>query len=60
MNPKNLLLLLLFFLLFSCGAGPKYPFQNTKLDFESRAEDLVSRMTVEEKVGQMTHSATGV
>jgi len=46
-------------LLFSCdGNGPDY--QNSKLDFETRAADLVSRMTLEEKVSQLTHYADAV
>ncbi len=40
----NSTLLFTFFLLFlSCGTEHKSPYQNTKLDFESRAEDLVSQ-----------------
>ncbi|MGL4737571.1 MAG: glycoside hydrolase family 3 N-terminal domain-containing protein [Cellulosilyticaceae bacterium] len=31
----------------------KYPFQNEKLDIEERIQDLVSRMTLEEKVRQL-------
>ena len=44
-------------LLVSCGRTGKHPYQNTKLDFESRVDDLVSRMTLEEKVSQLTHYA---
>ncbi len=47
-------------LLFSCETAPRYPFRNTELGFEDRAEDLVSRMTLEEKVGQLTYDAAGV
>ncbi|MCK4749451.1 MAG: hypothetical protein KAT15_20495, partial [Bacteroidales bacterium] len=60
MNLKNAFALFLFTLLLSCGNEYKYPYQNTKLDFETRAEDLVSRMTLEEKVGQLTHYASAV
>ncbi len=60
MNLKNLFSLSLFLLLFSCENGSRYPYLNTGLDFETRAEDLVSRMTLEEKVGQLTHYANAV
>jgi beta-glucosidase len=46
-------------LLFSCETS-RYPYQNTNLDFETRAADLVSRMSLEEKVGQLTHYADAV
>lgn len=49
----------LLLLLLSCNQS-RYPYQNTKLDFESRARDLVSRMSLEEKVGQLTHHADAV
>jgi beta-glucosidase len=32
----------------------QYPFQNTSLSFEQRVNDLVSRLTLEEKVAQMS------
>ena len=53
MKMKNLIVLSLFTVLFSCADGYRHPYQDTKLDFDSRATDLVSRMTLEEKVGQM-------
>ena len=35
-------------------------YKNESLSFEERAKDLVSRMTLEEKIGQMQHSAPAV
>jgi len=59
MNFKQVLPVLLV-ILSACGNGPGYPYQNTRLDFETRAEDLVSRMTLEEKVSQVSHYAEPV
>ena len=36
------------------------PYQNTKLSFEERAADLVSRMTLEEKISQMQYQAPAI
>jgi len=36
------------------------PFWNTNLSFEQRAEDIVSRLTLEEKVGQMLNHAPAI
>jgi len=37
-----------------------YPFQDSSLDFEDRAEDLVSRLTLEEKAGLMVHNSKAI
>jgi beta-glucosidase len=59
MKLKTLTFSCLLPLLFSCeGYRPSY--QNIKLDFETRARDLVSRMSLEEKVSQLTHYADAV
>ncbi|MEN8227747.1 MAG: glycoside hydrolase family 3 C-terminal domain-containing protein [Bacteroidota bacterium] len=57
---KNIVALSLCTLLLSCENSTRFPYQNTKLDFESRVDDLVSRMTLEEKVSQLTHYADEV
>ena len=40
--------------LSNCFAQTQYPFQNLSLSFEQRVNDLVSRLTLEEKVAQMS------
>lgn len=37
----------------SALAAPKYPYQDANLPVEQRVEDLISRMTLEEKAGQI-------
>lgn len=37
-----------------------YPYMDTSLSFEERAKDLVSRMTLEEKVSQMQNDAPAI
>mgnify|MGYP003583367845 FL=1 len=37
-----------------------YPFQNSALSFQERAKDVVSRLTLEEKVAQMLNSAPAI
>ena len=44
----------------SCNRSVEYPFQNPDLDFESRVDDLVSRMTLEDKVSQLSYDADAV
>jgi beta-glucosidase len=41
-------------------AAPRFPFQNPSLPIEQRVDDLVSRLTLEEKVLQMQHTAPAI
>jgi len=54
--------ILMLSLLFAINvqAQTKFPFQDVSLSFEQRVNDLVSRMTLEEKVGQMLNSAPAI
>ncbi len=61
LNKKNVMLIAAFFFNVSfCFAQNKFPFQNTSLSFEQRVNDLVSRLTLEEKVAQMLNSAPAI
>jgi beta-glucosidase len=52
---------LIFVLLDSCSVDEKtYPFLNTELSIEQRVDDLVSRMTLEEKISQMVNDAPAI
>jgi beta-glucosidase len=44
----------------SLAQARQYPFENYKLPFEQRVNDLVSRLTLEEKVFQMLNSAPAI
>ncbi len=56
----QLFIFITFLLSFSCSQSVRYPYQDTGLDFETRAADLVGRMTLQEKVSQLTHYADSV
>lgn len=63
---KNLtkynLLLVITFMSVQCVTAQdiKFPFQNPELPLEERVEDLISRMTLEEKVGQLRYDALAI
>ena len=50
----------LFCFQFSLLKAQSYPFQNTDLSIEERVSDLVGRMSLEEKIGQMLHTAPAI
>lgn len=62
MKKQFVLFLFSLFIAFctTAQAQTSYPFQNTALPFEARVDDLVGRMTLEEKVGQMLNSAPAI
>jgi len=56
---------LFFILLLALGVKAQtkkteFPFQNTNLSFEQRVNDLVGRLSLEEKVAQMLNSAPAI
>ena len=51
-NMKNPLIIFFAFLIFSCD-NQEIKYLNSELSHEERLDDLMSRMTLEEKVGQM-------
>jgi beta-glucosidase len=56
---KLLLFVLLMAAMVAC-TGKKPAYLDTKLSFEERAADLVSRMTLEEKVSQMRYESPAI
>lgn len=63
MKTKNIKYQIIVLLSFWCSAQnnmPKFPFQNTNLTFEERVENLVSQLTLEEKVAQMLNAAPAI
>jgi beta-glucosidase len=58
---KFFLLSVVTFLLFSCAKQQvKYPYQNVKLPIDQRVEDLISRMTIEEKISQLNYESAAI
>ena len=55
-----LLALVVLVLITSFNTEYEYPFQNPDLSIELRVTDLVSRLTLEEKVGQMLNGAPSI
>ena len=50
---KRLIIISLALIAILGNAAPKYPYQDASLHPSARAQDLLSRMTLEEKVGQL-------
>jgi beta-glucosidase len=61
MNGKKIGLLLIAFLLLGAAQPQDVPgYKNTNLAFEERARDLERRMTLEEKISQLGHTADAI
>ena len=63
MKRKKIKYQILILFSFLCSAQNnivKFPFQNTSLTFEERVENLVSQLTLEEKVAQMLNAAPAI
>jgi len=54
------ILLVLGLILSNCANKYEYPFRDPSKSFDKRVDDLVSRMTLEEKISQMTDVAAPV
>lgn len=52
------LLLVTTAMIVACSSGPK--FRNTSLSIEERVDDLISQMTLEEKISQMLNDAPAI
>ncbi len=63
-NPGKILIIALFLAIDSCNPPNEkpgtLPYLNTELSFEERTSDLVSRMTLEEKISQMMNQAPAI
>ena len=50
---KQLIAILIALIAIVSAAAPKYPYRDATLPIDQRVEDLLSRMTIEEKAGQL-------
>ncbi|MBA7590461.1 Xylan 1,4-beta-xylosidase [subsurface metagenome] len=60
MNVQFLLIIIVLSICFGSADGQEYPFQNADLSIDDRVNDLVSRMTLEEKISQMQNGSGAI
>lgn len=60
MKFEFLLTFLLFFSFFYPMQAQSFPFQNPDLPLENRLDDLITRLSLQEKVSLMTHTAASI
>ncbi|MEX2371308.1 MAG: glycoside hydrolase family 3 N-terminal domain-containing protein, partial [Bacteroidales bacterium] len=60
MNYRILVSVILVIISLACNSDKNPRYLNTKLSIEARVDDLVSRMTLEEKVSQLGYTAEGI
>lgn len=60
MKRTTLLFVFIFGLLIQVSAQYEFPFQNPDLPIDERVEDVVSRLSVEEKISQLLYEAPAV
>lgn len=54
------LLTSIFFMTYAQSQNSNFPFRNPDLDLEVRIKDLISRLTLEEKVSMMKHQSSAI
>ncbi len=60
MKLRHSFLILIAMISVSCNQKYEYPFQDPSLSFKERARDLVSRMTLEQKIAQLNYRAPAI
>lgn len=60
--PRSFAIVFIASIINSCHSAkePGYPFLNTNLSVEERVNDLIGRMTLDEKIGQMMNAAPAI
>ena len=57
---RKIIILCLTTLVLAFGQDYDYPFQNPELNIDARVDDLVSRLTLEEKASQLVYNAVAI